>query len=140
MTNEKFRLLDIATADMAFEAFGRTKEEMFENAGLAFTEIMTELKSVEPKVERSFSVEGHDDKALLFDFISELLFLKDTENLVFSEFSVKLSKGKLYCKCKGEEWDRNKHEVKTEIKAATYNQMLIEKKNEQFRCQMVLDT
>ena len=39
---KEFELLDIATADMAFAAYGRTLDELFSNAAKAVTSIMFE--------------------------------------------------------------------------------------------------
>ncbi len=138
----KFRLLDIATADMAFEAFGKDLSELFENIGLACTEVMADPESIAQKEERSFGVSAHDLEALAFDFISELLFIKDTEGIIFSKFRIAVEKKKgcaLKCTAWGEMLDRDKHEIRTEVKAATYNQMKI-KKNGEWRAQVVLDT
>jgi len=142
MKDKKFKLLDIATADMSFEAFGKDLNELFENCALALEEIMTDTTRVEPKKTKEIKLTANNLESLLFDFISELLFYKDTEGLVFSKFSVKISEKKegyeLTAKVKGDIWNREKHEVRTEVKAATYNQMQITK-NKQWRAQMVLD-
>ncbi len=139
----KFRMLDIATADMAFEAFGISLNELFENIGLACTEVMTDSKKISRLYERSFEVSGHDIEALIFDFISELLYIKDTEGIVFSQFAVAVVKNKGYrlkCKAVGELLDRKKHKLRTEVKAATYNQMKIEEKGGRWKARVVLDT
>ncbi len=141
---KKFRFLDIATADMAFEAFGSDLNELFENCGIALMEVMTDTSKIEPEREISFAVKGHDLQSLLFDFLSELIYYKDTEGLVFSRFVVEIEKGKdfrLKCSAFGEKWRRTKHEVRTEVKAATYNQMVVEKlpDKDEWRAQVVLD-
>lgn len=136
-------MLDIATADMAFEAFGGSVGELFENCGRALTAVMTDPAKVEPKEKEEFSVCGYDIKSMLFDYLSELIYLKDTKGLVFSKFKVKIQEGdgfRLFCKAEGEVLDRRKHELKTEVKAATYHQMKVEKKAGRWRAQVVLDT
>ncbi|MBI5061060.1 MAG: archease [Candidatus Aenigmarchaeota archaeon] len=143
MTVKKFNILDIATADFAFECFGSTLNELFENAALAMAEIMTDTTKVKPKHSLKFSLKADDLKALMFDFLSEILFLKDTKGMVFSKFDVKIREGKpcmLNCELSGEKWDRNKHEIRTEVKAATYHMMQIEQKNGRWRAQVVIDT
>jgi len=139
-----FELLDIATADMAFVARGKTLEELFRNCGTALTSIMTDERKVKPLSEVKLKAEAHDLPALLFDFLSELLFFKDAEGLVFSEFEVKIkeegSEYSLEGLARGEEWDRRRHEVRTEVKAATYHQMKVEKDGDGWTAQVVLDT
>ncbi|MFH1630851.1 MAG: archease, partial [Candidatus Aenigmatarchaeota archaeon] len=138
---------DIATADMAFEAFGKSLNELFENAALAMFEVMTETSEIQQKTKKTIKVKSEDLKALLFDFLSELLFLKDSEYLVFSKFSVKIEKlpqdrgYSLEAEVAGDTWDRNKHEIRTEVKAMTYSEMEIEEvSKDKFRAQVVLDT
>jgi len=145
--SDKFQLLDIATADMAFEAFGENLNELFENAALAMFEVMTDTKAVQPKIKKIIRVKSEDLKALLFDFLSEALFLKDSEYLVFSKYKVAIKelpqkKGyELEAELWGEVWDRNRHEIRTEVKAMTYSEMEIEQqKNGKWRAQVVLDT
>lgn len=141
---KRFNLLDIATADMAFEAFGSNLNELFANAAIAMEEIMTDTTKVQQKTKISFDVKSEDLKALLFDFLSEILFYKDSQYLVFSKFIVSIKKIEdgyvLHCDMFGEKWDRDKHEVRTEVKAVTYNSMEIAEKNGRFRAQVVLDT
>ncbi len=140
---KRFNLLDIATADFAFEAFGSTLNELFVNAAFAMMEIMTDTKKVMPSKIIEFKIKAHDLKALMFDFISEILFIKDTKGMVFSKFSVNIKKGEkgysLACTMQGEKWDRAKHEIRTEVKAATYHMMEI-KHNGRWRAQVILDT
>jgi len=143
---KSYRMLDIATADMAFDAFGRNMEELFANCGLALTDVMTDPRKVEAKVPKEFSVEGHDLESLLFDYLSELIYLKDTDGLVFSNFKVRVRGDKdgfkLQCRVWGDVLDRTIHEIKTEVKAATYHQMKIEELSDKktWRAQVVLDT
>ena len=104
---------------------------------------MTDTKKVSKEESITFSVSGHDLKALLFDLISELLYHKDASGLVFSEIKVSIKNGKngysLSCTAAGERWDRRKHEIRTEVKAATYNQMEIAQSKGVWRAQVVLD-
>jgi SHS2 domain-containing protein len=139
-----YRMLDIATADMAFEAFGKNLDDLFTNCGLAVTAVMTDPPSVKRKEAREFTVGGHDLPSLLFDYLTKILYFKDAEGIVFSGFSVRVRKKdggfSLSCTARGEALDRRKHELRTEVKAATYHQMKVEEKAGRWRAQVVLDT
>lgn len=143
---EDYRMLDIATADMAFEAYGANMEELFANCGRALTAVMTDPEKIEATKSEQFSVAGHDLESLLFDYLSELIYLKDAKGLVFSSFKVRVRGDKegytLSCRAEGEILDRSKHEIKTEVKAATYHQMQIQELPDErkWRAQVVLDT
>jgi SHS2 domain-containing protein len=137
---EKYKFIDITTADVAFEAYGKDLNELFANAALAMFEVMVNTKQVEPKIEREVKAEGNDLQSLMFNWLNSLLVFVDSENLAFSEFKVKVDEKnfKLEGICKGEEMNREKHETRTHVKACTYHQMEI-KKNKNWKARIILD-
>jgi SHS2 domain-containing protein len=137
---EKYKFIDITTADVAFEAYGKDLNELFANAALAMFEVMVNTKQVEPKIERKVKAEGNDLQSLMFNWLNSLLVFVDSENLAFSEFEVKVNEKnfKLEGICKGEEMNREKHETRTHVKACTYHQMEI-KKNKNWKARIILD-
>ena len=132
--------MDITTADVAFAAYGHDAKEMFINSALALFEVMTDTSKIKPKEKRTVVVEGHDMKALMFSWLSELIFLSSSENMMFSKFDLEIDEEnlKINAKCYGESINMKKHELRTEVKAATYHKMEIEK-NGQWRAQVILD-
>ncbi|MCD6557437.1 MAG: archease [Candidatus Aenigmarchaeota archaeon] len=139
---KRYEFLDIATADRAFAAFGNTLEQAFANAALAMTEIITDTSKINKKMERKIHVEARDDKALLYDWLSEILFIFDTEHVVFGEFVVTItradSKWLLDAVARGE--DLARHEIRGEVKAITYHKMEIKKTDGGYRVQVIVDT
>jgi len=137
---KKFEFIDITAADVAFVAYGNDLNELFANAALAMFNVMVETKNVERKVERRISVSGDDLVSLLFNWLNELLFYVDAENLVFSEFNVSVDTERftLTAACRGEQISA-KHEVKTHVKAATMHRMKIEKKQGRWEATVILD-
>jgi SHS2 domain-containing protein len=137
---EKFKFVDITTADVAFEAYGKDLSELFANAALAMFEVMVNTKQIKPIVKRRVTVDGNDLQSLLFNWLNELLVFVDGENLAFSEFEVKVSEKNLKLKaiCKGEEMNRERHETRTHVKAATMHKMEIEK-NKIWKAKVILD-
>ena len=140
----KFKYIeDIATADVAFEAYGKNLEETFSNAALAMFEVETDTKRVEPKEKKEVKVEGQDLQALLFDWLSELILLRDVEKMFFSRFDVEIGKtgGKygLTADVFGEKIDREKHEMKIEVKAVSYQLMEVVEKPDECKVRVILD-
>lgn len=138
---KKFEFLDITTADIAFAAYGQSLNEVFANAALATFEVMVNTKDVKPKREKKIEVRGHDLKSLMFNWLNELIFLSGSENMIFSKFKVKIDKATLTLNavCAGEEMKPDKHELRTEIKAATYHLMTIKKVDKVWKAQVILD-
>jgi len=121
----KYRTLD-HTADVMVEAFGADLEECFANAAYALTDQMLDASMVRPEVEKGIEVEGHDHESLLYNFLSELLFLFDVTGMVFSKYSVRFEGDRLRCRAWGEVYDPARHDPKKEIKAITYHMLAVE--------------
>ncbi len=139
---KKFEFLP-HTADAKIRAYGKTLNEVFENTALGVFELITNTKKIEPKVSKEFSLKSEDKEALMYDFIAELIFLHDTQKLVFSKFKVsikELDKGfELSCLASGEEFNIKKHEENGYVKAMTYSEMKIEKQKSAWVAEIVVD-
>ncbi|MFX1324448.1 MAG: archease [Promethearchaeota archaeon] len=133
------------TADVKVRAWGKTLEEAFSQAALSLmTTITPNLEKITPKIEKEITIESEDKYALCIDFLTEFLFLFDVEDLVFKSISVDSIKKaqnryKLIASAKGEQFDRNKHEIGTEVKAITYSFMNIEEKKNKVEINIVFD-
>ncbi len=141
-SRKKFEFFDV-TADVGFRAYGKTLEEAFENAALAMFEVMTDTSTVNPSTQRRIKIESEDRFALLYDWLSELIFLHDSEYLIFSRFEIHISQKDdtflLEGSAEGETFNRDKHESREDVKAVTYHLMDI-KEEEGYMVQVILDT
>ncbi|UCG01677.1 MAG: archease [Candidatus Heimdallarchaeota archaeon] len=127
-------------ADIGIRGKGKTLAEAFEQAALAMFEIMVETKDLKIDQPQLVEVEGNDLNELLIAWLSELLFLKDVEGKMFSKFTIEsIDKNKLVAKIYGEPIDSSRHKLKLEVKAATYTQLFIEKKDNYWIAQCLVD-
>lgn len=135
-----FKFIDITTSDAAFEAYGKNLNELFASSALAMFEVMINTKQIKPKVEKNVKIQSRDLEGLLFEWLNELLVFYGAENLAFSKFELKIDEKnlKLEARCWGEEINPEKHETRTEVKAATYHKMKVEK-NEIWKARVILD-
>jgi SHS2 domain-containing protein len=139
-TRKKFTLIDISTADMAFVASGATLEELFENAAAAMFYVMTGSE-VKPEKEKKVEVAAPDIEGLMVDWLNELLFVFDTEKMLFSKFQVKIKKNG-GCELSGTasgEVVTPEHKLKAYVKAATYHMLEVKKEKKRWKVQVVLD-
>lgn len=140
---EGFRFLeDIATADTAFVAYGETLSELFKQTALALESVIVDLSGVRRVEKRKLRIENQSLEGLLFDFLSELVYLQSAENLVLGDFEVEIREGASYvlaAKCRGEILDPERHQLGTEVKAVTWHQFKIEKTAEGWQAQVILD-
>jgi len=137
-------LEDVAIADVAFEAEGKTLEELFESSGFALTNTMIkDLGQLEQRVEKSFEVEAEDVEMLLFNFLQELIFYKDAERLLFNKFELDIEQKEdrwhLGVKAYGEEIDREKHELLADAKAVALHNFKVEEKAKGWRAMVIVD-
>ncbi len=139
---EKYKFLE-HTADVKFQAFGKTMEEAFENSALALAETMTKGVKINEKVKWKIDVGGKDDSSLLYNFLEEFLFLLDTEHFVLSRILwIKIEDDELEAEVIGDKTANYK--FTNDIKAVTYNQMFVKKEDKGenkglWVCQVVLD-
>jgi SHS2 domain-containing protein len=133
---QKYKFLE-HTADIKFQAFGKTLEESFENSALAMFNSMHSGK-IKSKIKRKISTKGKDNEALLYDFLEKLLILFDSEGFFLSEIKkIKISKGKIEAEVFGDKAEN--YEIHIDIKAVTYNEMFVKKEKDKYICQVVLD-
>ena len=127
------------TADVGIRVEAPTLEDLFETAGLAFTEVVTSAESLDCSVERRFKLEEDNIETLLVSWLQELLYLLDTEELVFARFQVKLHDCPLEATAWGEVFDPDRHMIKTEIKAVTYHQLEVAESDQGWQAQVIFD-
>jgi len=128
------------TADLGFKAYGATLEELFVHAAEAFFEALVAPESVEERKERSIKVGAEALDNLMVSWLGELLYLYDTERLVFKRFQVKRIKdNQLEAIARGEVLDPARHEIKTGIKAVTYHQLYVKKSAGGWEAQVIFD-
>lgn len=137
-----FEFFDV-TADIGYRAYGETLNEAFQNAGLALFEVITDTSVLKPLIKKNISLKSEDKKALLYDWLNELIFLHDTEYLVFSRFQVDITGDEtsgywLEAVTWGEEFEQSYHESRDEVKAVTYHLMEIEEEDG-YKLQVILD-
>ncbi|MHA2088193.1 MAG: archease [Promethearchaeota archaeon] len=133
------------TADVSVKSWGKNLEEAFSQTALSLmTTISPDLKKISLHKEKEIEIISEDKYALCFDFLSEFLYIFDVEELIFSVVSVRSiqkigDKYKLVAIAKGEPFDREKHEIGTEVKAITYSFMNIEEKENKVEINIVFD-
>jgi len=138
----KYKFLE-HTADIKFQAFGKTIEKAFENSAYALQEVITEKIKIKPVIKKKIEVEGRDKEALLYNFLEEFLFLLDSENFVLSKInkiSIKEQDNKEYKLIAEVIGDKARnYKFTNNVKAITYNEMFVKKEGKVYICQVVVD-
>ena len=122
-----FEIVD-HTADVGIIAYGADISQAFANAARALFSLITELDDVGEILHRDIELIAPDQEGLLVEWLNELIYLFDTENIVFKRFDVtKLNNSQLKARSYGEKIDSSKHRLKTGVKAATYHMLKVDK-------------
>jgi SHS2 domain-containing protein len=135
-------LEDIAIADVAFEAEGRSLSEVFEASALALTEVMVDLDGVSPTVSRRIRLTAEDLETLLFRWLAELIFLKDSECLLFRRYDIAIRRADgwdLEATAWGQEIDYATMALRADVKAVTYHLFVLEQTADGWKSRVVLD-
>ncbi|MGV8085442.1 MAG: archease [Candidatus Bilamarchaeum sp.] len=136
----------VSLADVAFEARGKTLEEMLEAAANATTNAMVDdLKTINQKKKVKIKVDADDYERLLHNFLQEIIFYKDAKLLLFSGYEIKVEEkpktGKLILRATliGEKIDMKKHELLVDVKAVSWHMFKVEQLKTDWKCFVILD-
>ncbi len=129
------------TADIAIEVYGKTVEELFRNATLAFRDafVFPEKVKGEEKREITVKLEGESEEEkleyALYDWLNELLYLFDAEHFAALDVKVKVD-GDVKGELKGGKL--SSEAVKVEPKAITLHKFKVEK-NDFYKAFFIVD-
>jgi len=137
-------LEDIATADIAFSAWEANLEALFTAAADATMNVMIEqLDSIQPLETHGFRLRSESIDMLLFDFLQELIFLKDSRRLLLRAGRLSIqeinSGWELEAKVRGEVLDPARHEQRVDVKAVTLHRFQVEETEDGWQAQVILD-
>ena len=140
----KYKFLEkVAIADIAYEAYGKNLDEMFENAAFAIFELSADLKTVEAKQKLEINLENEKIENLLYDFLSEILFLKDSKYMVFKKVKVSIDeKNKRFVLksiLEGDAINPEKQRLENDIKAVTMHMFEVKKEKNRWKATVVVD-
>ena len=134
-------LPDVALADIAFEARSDSIAGLFRTCALAITDIMVDPKTLRSATERKFSLEAPDLDRLLYDFMTELIVVKDVDSLLFREYEVEVNPElpSMKALARGEAIDRERHRLRNDVKAVTMHLFGIKHVGQAWTTTVVLD-
>ncbi|MFC1925619.1 archease [Chloroflexota bacterium] len=128
------------TADVGIVAYGATLEEAFANAAYAMFTLIADLEEVREEVCRRIEVQAEDQESLLASWLNELLYLFDTEGVIFKTFEVTvLGEHSLKAEGRGEPLDPERHSLKAGVKAATYYMLRVMKDDDGYNVRVIFD-
>lgn len=131
-------------ADMGIQGFGDSLAEAFAEGARAMFGIMADLETIQPRECVAVHCEAPDTETLFVDFLNELLFEREVHGLLLSTCDVLALDQRpqgwaVDAVARGEPPDADRHEILTEVKAATYSGLRVFRENDQYVVQCVVD-
>jgi SHS2 domain-containing protein len=128
------------TADLAAKIYGKSLPELFENAAFAMMDMSADLEDLASGETITLELEAPDEEDLLVCWLNEILYASVSENILFFEFHVlSITDCKLVAEAIGQRIGEDEDRIRTEIKAATYHDVKIEKTESGYEVTVVFD-
>jgi SHS2 domain-containing protein len=140
-----FRFVDeFTTADVAFEAWGGTLEELFISSGAALLSTMAAAPEQVQRLEAlSVRLEYEELDLLLLSFLQELIFYKDARRLLLhtDRVAIEVREGLFHLEARvsGEQIDASRHFLLVDVKAVTLHRLQLQFEDGLWNAVVVLD-
>ncbi len=126
------------TADAGIRVEADSLEGIFSDSAKGMFFLMTEKEEIGSEIEKDVYVESHDFDFLLFQWLSELLYISETEKTIFGKFDIiELKENFIKAKCSGEKISQGS--IKRLIKAVTLHNLHIIRHNNKWNVEIIFD-
>ena len=126
-------------ADIGIRGIGPTLEDAFEEAAVAMCGVITDPALVHPERAIEVHCSAPDNGLLLVDWLNALISAMSERRMIFSQFKVIISDGKLHGKAWGELVSPERHRPAVEIKGATLTDLRVSRDAGFWTAQCVVD-
>ena|SRR3989344_925023 len=139
----KWKIIDDKNiADIMIKVSANSEEVLFSNILEAFTEVITKISRVKAEKDISIKITGKNLSELVSNFINKLIYLKDTDFLIFRRGEFKLMFTRegytLFALLSGQKIKKNLS-IKTDIKALARHKFKVEKIRNKYKVSLVYD-
>jgi SHS2 domain-containing protein len=131
-------------ADVGLQATGETLERALADGVRGMLALMVDPSTVDPLQSWQVTARGSDAGSLYVDLLNNVLATKDIENAFFHDVEIAslqqdAESWHVTCRISGEPIDLAKHEVDSDVKAATYGGLIGEQRDGEWILRCVLD-
>jgi SHS2 domain-containing protein len=136
---------DIALADMAFEAIADSPDELVRAATSAMIQSLADPTTIGRTWAHAVDRSANDLASLLFDWLEELVYLKDAHGVVFHDATLTLDRASDGSACRlhgwvhGEPVDPARQELRSDVKGVTKHLYEVKQADGGWKARVVLD-
>lgn len=128
------------TADIGFKASNTSIEGLFTDCFTALVNVIFDMAGGSCANTVDINICEDDPKMLLKEFLHRLITLLDADNLVPKEIvSITVNGSRLHCSVGCENYDKQRHRLKTLVKAVTYHKLSLQKTGGEWQATVILD-
>lgn len=128
------------TADRMFEVTAKTFEKLLLDAGTGLIKTLAKIITVKPKIKKKIKISGNSEEELLFNFLEEIIFTKDSEAMVFRKIEdIKIKNNNVSFTLIGDKIDKEKQELGNDVKAITMHKFQLEKTKSGYKTTFIID-
>jgi SHS2 domain-containing protein len=139
MSDLRFRQIE-TTADTGLLIWGRDEKELLENAASGFFNLMAGRKGIRKSVRREVRAVGRDRPSRLVAWLSEWLYLFETEGFLGKTFEVQsVGVSGVSGWGWGDRLDPRRHRLHCAVKGITYHHIEVQRLGERLRARVILD-
>jgi SHS2 domain-containing protein len=134
-----YELID-HTADFGLRVFGADPVELFETAGRALFDQITDRAALVGDQCQNIEVTGDDWPDLMVNWLRELLYQWAGNDLLVREVEITtLCETRLSARLRADRFDPARHPIRNEIKAVTYHQIAVEADEAGWEARVIFD-
>jgi SHS2 domain-containing protein len=126
------------TADIKIRVRAPTLEALFSETLNAMMQIIYGIDRG-GCIHKEIEIESSGNESLLADFLSEVLFISEVENLVFSDADIKINGLHLSAELTGEQFDPVRHSGGSEVKGISYSGLEITNDTNGYMLDIIFD-
>lgn len=128
------------TADLGLRIRAADLNALFADAGKAlFSAIVDNLDDVRPAQSLPIALQGDQVDYLLIDWLNELLYVFESRRLLLARFEVLVKLPHLRATVAGEPIDTTRHRMEHEVKAITYHGLKVERRDDGWLAEVIVD-
>lgn len=128
------------TADVRMKITADSMEDLFSESAFALCRtLFGEYKIEEPVKTFEIEASGKDDEEMVVNFLSEVLFLTETEYIVPQKITVSICGNEVKGHIEGVDFEREKHSGGTEVKGISYYGLSLSKNEYGYELIIIFD-
>jgi SHS2 domain-containing protein len=127
------------TADVKVRIKAATLDGLFAEAAHTLMNVMYGDDIRKGNERREITVQSADFENLMQEFLSEVLFLSEVDNLVFSSVIVHITNLTLQARLTGEPFEPSRHTGGTEVKGISYSGLRIFQEGAGYIVELIFD-